>query len=90
MRLIPIWEQGGESLCDYYEAVLARRGERFREYAERMTALIRAVEAEVQAPEHYCTISHDAFYMTEEDYWFRLQTNAVERKEAEFGHWGWV
>jgi alkaline phosphatase len=25
-----------------------------------------------------------------DDYWFRLQTDAVEKKEAEFGHWGWV
>jgi len=24
-----------------------------------------------------------------EDYWFRLQTDAVEKKSAEFGHWGW-
>lgn len=24
-----------------------------------------------------------------EDYWFRLQTDAVETKSAEFGHWGW-
>ena len=25
-----------------------------------------------------------------DDYWCQLQTDAVEKKEAEFGHWGWV
>lgn len=65
MRLIRSWTLDGESICTFYEGMLASRGERFRGFAERMIALILAVEAHVQAPDHYCTISHRAFYMTE-------------------------
>lgn len=35
------------------------------------------------------TLSALAAPAAAEDYWFRLQTDAVEKKSAEFGHWGW-